>query len=410
MVLREFVRSISSISNNFEMFRSAQTEFVQNVSRSEHSSFLTVEKHVSADLYNLESKASSLNENLSESSLDSYSISSIRVTGAPTNFESMLMSISEIVHNLEVNFDKYYELALKILVIRSKQGQLLKIVREGISNIVTEFNIIRLQDLPVLEKKLPNDLSSIEDKLVKSSLKLIVKELDSKYSEHKSSTEQMFNEFKHYMSKMRVAAESDFKDLDNKLNEIVEAYDSTKIELKEKSDQMDEVLGQTANRVMAQDYEHSAADEKKAANWLRLGSLLCMAIIVGIVCSSFYDSTHSGFDWESSIFRTVLVFILSIPAAYLSRESTKHREQQYNYHHTALDLKAITPYIASLPDADQNRIKISIAERIFASRQTNVAQQESFPLNTQDLMMELIKKIDLSKKKNEQPETEVKQP
>ncbi|CAM3932630.1 MULTISPECIES: hypothetical protein [Pseudoalteromonas] len=406
MVLREFVRTISSISNNFEKHRSANNEFAQNVSRHEQASFSSVEKRVLTDLNNLESKASSLNENLSESALDSYAISSLRVTGVPTNFESILMSISEVVHNLEVNFDEYYDLAFKILLITSNQRLLLDIIREGISNIVREFNIIRLQTLPVLEKKLPDDLSSIEDKLVKSCLKMIVKELDSKYSEHKSATKQMFNEFENYMSKTRVAAESDFKELDNKLNEIIEAYDATKIELKEKSDQMDEVLGHTANRVMANDYDTSAVSEKKSADWLRYGSLGCMAIIVLIVCSSFYDSTHSGFDWENSIFRTVLVFILSIPAAYLSRESTKHREQQYNYHHTALDLKAITPYIASLPEADQNRIKISIAERIFASRQTNLNPQDSFPLNTQELMMELIKKVDLSRKSEQQDKAE----
>ncbi|WP_259395881.1 hypothetical protein, partial [Pseudoalteromonas sp. SR45-5] len=187
-----------------------------------------------------------------------------------------------------------------------------------------------------------------------------------------------------------------------------DVYKAGIVKIEESKNEIESMLSNTANRVMADDYVSSAVAEKKAANWLRGGSLVCMTIIVGIVCLSFYDSTHSGFNWESSIFRTVLVFILSIPAAYLSRESTKHREQQYNYHHTALDLKAITPYIASLPEADQNRIKISIAERIFASRQTNVAQQESFPLNTQELIMELIKKIDLSKKKNEQLETENK--
>lgn len=197
--------------------------------------------------------------------------------------------------------------------------------------------------------------------------------------------------------------------LEKKYNEQVARADSIYQnglkDVTRKKSEIEGFLGEASNRIMAQDYDTSALSEKEAANWLRYGSLACMAVIIIIVCYSFYDSTHSGFDWESSIFRTVLVFILSIPAAYLSRESTKHREQQYNYHHTALDLKAITPYIASLPEADQNRIKISIAERIFASRQTNVAQQDSFPLNTQELVMELIKKVDF--KKEDKKDTQV---
>lgn len=197
--------------------------------------------------------------------------------------------------------------------------------------------------------------------------------------------------------------------LEKKYNEQVARADSIYQnglkDVTRKKSEIEGFLGEASNRIMAQDYDTSAFNEKKAANWLRFGSLSCMAIIIYIVCYSFKDSIHPGFEWENSIFRTVLVFILSIPAAYLSRESAKHREQQYNYHHTALDLKAITPYIASLPEADQNRIKISIAERIFASRQTNVAKQESFPLNTQELMMELIKKIDF--KKEDKKDTQV---
>ncbi|MCG9736481.1 hypothetical protein L1D51_21235 [Pseudoalteromonas shioyasakiensis] len=258
-----------------------------------------------------------------------------------------------------------------------------------------------------------SQLHILDEKLeqrIEIKLNSLVQILDEKFTDEKNKLlnlhsimknscqeiENNSNEFQNKISSLESSVTNIEQLYNDKVKSINDIYNNGMNDIAQKEEQIDKLLSTASNRVMADDFDTSAAEEKKAANWLRLGSLGCMAVIIGIVCYSFYDSTHSGFDWESSIFRTVLVFILSIPAAYLSRESAKHREQQYNYHHTALDLKAITPYIASLPEEDQNRIKISIAERIFASRQTNLNQQDSFPLNTQELMMELIKKVDLS--------------
>ena len=262
-----------------------------------------------------------------------------------------------------------------------------KVLSEGILKEVDSFKHGIIEDLK-------SEVSGVYDKI-----SLLKDELDFSMSSQESEIKKVASDLDDTISsinKQCVGLETKLTNLSEKFESdlvlVNDLYEEAEVIIENKVTQLDGLLSNASNRVMANDYDSSAVSEKKSADRLRYGSLGCMAIIVFIVCYTFYDSTHSGFDWESSIFRTVLVFILSIPAAYLSRESTKHREQQYNYHHTALDLKAITPYIASLPEVDQNRIKISIAERIFASRQTNLNQQDSFPLNTQELMMELIKK------------------
>lgn len=340
-----------------------------------------------------------------EKFLNKYEVGSYRKKGPLIQPELALANISNYLHSLDVNFEDLLRTVQSYADINDQDLILIHTVYKDINKLIVAFNATEVGFLNSKEAK-SIEYSNIQKKIIAESMNIIGKELDSQLSDHKQQTDKIVQRFQSKINEVEIATDNNLEALRAKANVIEELYETTLAELEEKKEQMDEVLGQTANRVMAQDYDYSAADEKKAANWLRLGSLACMGIIVYIVCYSFYDSTHSGFDWESSIFRTVLVFILSIPAAYLSRESTKHREQQYNYHHTALDLKAITPYIASLPEADQNRIKISIAERIFASRQTNVAQQESFPLNTQDLMMELIKKVDLSRKSEQQDKAE----
>lgn len=171
-------------------------------------------------------------------------------------------------------------------------------------------------------------------------------------------------------------------------------YADSVVEIKNKKSQIDDILGHVSGRAIAGDFEESASDEKKMADWLRFGSIGCMVLIIVIVGYSFWESTTDSFNWQSAVFRIVLSFFLSLPAAYLARESSKHRSQQ-NYHlQTALDLKAITPYIASLPDDEQHKIKSQIAHKIFAG-QCSGSNVDAYPINTQEILMEIIRKIDL---------------
>ena len=124
-----------------------------------------------------------------------------------------------------------------------------------------------------------------------------------------------------------------------------------------------------------------------------------MVLIVIVIGYTFWETTTEAFKWENAVFRIVLAFLLSVPSAYLARESTKHREQQYNHLQTSLDLKAINPYIASLPEEQQHKIKADIADRIFASRDFSSVGKDPYPINMNEMIMELIKKLDTNQEK-----------
>ncbi|MBE0378502.1 hypothetical protein [Pseudoalteromonas prydzensis] len=337
---------------------------------------------------------------MDDSFLNKVDVRSLYLENSLLEPELSIIKIADHIHNLE----NYFEIFMGSYLQNHELSRHAKAIANSLSK---EINIL-ISAFNASDKSDSFNFSKAQKKLVTASMNTIEGELKLKLNEYNKQTDKLFKSHQSSVNSLEAAAEQELKELNLKVETLRDKFDSTIADLNSKSLQMDDLLGQSANRTMAQDFDTSALHERKAANGLRYGSIGCMIIIIGIVCYSFYDSTDSGFDWESSIFRTVLVFILSIPAAYLSRESAKHREQQYNYHRTALDLKVITPYISSLPEEDQNRLKISIAERIFASRQTNVAQQESFPLNTQELMMELIKKVDVSRKQDAEQENKSK--
>ncbi|MBX8563802.1 hypothetical protein K5D44_03785 [Pseudomonas cichorii] len=175
------------------------------------------------------------------------------------------------------------------------------------------------------------------------------------------------------------------------LENISTSHESVLATISEKNDQLDEMLGTSARRVIAGDYEKSAEHERKVSDYLRYGSLSCMAFIFGLLGFTLWETTQSDPAWTVVLFRGTLTFLLSVPAAYLARESTKHRQQQYQHQQMALDLKAMPPFLASLSSEDQNKFKLDMAARIFGGRDFK-SDLDSYPINLQEIVLALVNK------------------
>lgn len=238
-----------------------------------------------------------------------------------------------------------------------------------------------------------NDMQDFE------SLKKEMKKVFQNQSTHYEDLKTILTE----SEKKTISLKQDIESLEdiynNKIGSISTEYQEQLKVIHDKNDQLDILLGDAASRVIVSEYALSAEQERKAANWLRRGSIFCMALIVGIAGYSFIESMHQSFDLSNALLRLALVFLLSVLAAYLARESTKHRQQQYTHLQTSLDLKAINPYIASLPEEEQHKIKSEIAQRIFAPKDFQSISNESYPINSQEVIMALISKFGNDKDK-----------
>ncbi|WP_063545611.1 hypothetical protein [Pseudomonas putida] len=186
---------------------------------------------------------------------------------------------------------------------------------------------------------------------------------------------------------------------DGEIEKITAAYAAAVIDIDQKTEHINRVTGQAAARMIAGDYEGSAASEKEAADYLRLGALACMLLIVAILGWALYETTGAIFEWDRFLSKISLVFLLGVPAAYLARESAKHREQQYQHLQTSLDMKAISPFLASMPDEEQHKLKAIIATRIFGGRDFSKVGNDPYPINTHEILMKIIDKLDLSTSK-----------
>lgn len=182
------------------------------------------------------------------------------------------------------------------------------------------------------------------------------------------------------------------------IDKITQAYTDAQADIKQKVGDIDILSGHAAAGVLAGGYDASAAEEKAMANYLRQGALLCMLLIVGLLGWAALGTVAPTFDWERFLSKISLVFLLGVPAAYLARESAKHREQQYHHQQTALDMKAISPFLGSLPAEEQHKLKAAIASRIFGGRDFSKVGSDPYPINTHEILMKIIDKVDFSGK------------
>ena len=183
----------------------------------------------------------------------------------------------------------------------------------------------------------------------------------------------------------------------SKIKAMDDAYDDATTALQTKKKEVDDILGLISGNAIAGDYEKSAAAELAMADWLRYASLGCMFLIAGLLGYTFWETTKDTFGWDKSAFRILAAVFLSAPAAYLARESSKHRHQQYAHLQTSLDLKALSPYIASLPDEIQHKIKADVASRVFSGRDFSKMGEDTYPINAQEILLKVIDKVDLGR-------------
>lgn len=223
-------------------------------------------------------------------------------------------------------------------------------------------------------------------------------------AKHAADTKKLIDENNTRLSDF----EKKLKSLENiataEIQKITQAYEAAKSDIDEKTNHINRVTGQAAARMIAGDYEGSAADEKRAADNLRSLALTCMLLIVGLLGWAVFESTSAAFEWDRFLSKISLVFLLGVPAAYLARESAKHREQQYHHLQTSLDMKAISPFLASLPEDEQHKLKATIATRIFGGKDFSKVGSDPYPINTQEIIMKFLEKAEFSSKPSKETE------
>lgn len=117
----------------------------------------------------------------------------------------------------------------------------------------------------------------------------------------------------------------------------------------------------------ATEYGRYASDEKAAADRWRLGAVAGFAAsFLMFVVTLLFEDFSNGTSWQLVIVRLGGALALLGFGLYSARESAQHRRQERDAKAKQLDLAALDPFLATLPQSERHTIKAAAARRLFS--------------------------------------------
>ena len=137
------------------------------------------------------------------------------------------------------------------------------------------------------------------------------------------------------------------------------------LELKKDAERTTEAIGMAG---MAGGYKVDADQQKKNADWLRIGAIggLILTAIAALI-SLLTSHTDSGLDYKSFFAKLLVSAAIGSISAYAIVQSAHHRERERQDRRLQIELASIDSYLALMPDDKKTEIKANLAEAWFGN-------------------------------------------
>jgi hypothetical protein len=328
--------------------------------------------------------------------------------------------ILEVIPN-EKLFDNYEELKRRILPFESK-ASIKNLKEEMIQEI---FNIKKNADLNSKKTKIEQEnfskhlLSIYDESIIRSDdfTANLIKE-NEEFRDKLMKTQNTYSkvniEQRETVSKL---AQSSGESLD-KIQELqssiynIEVQESTLADkinsrvknlddfVNEKKEQIEKTIDILTLSTTSDQYIKKSSSERKSAEIMRILSLTFLILAISFSVFGQYFGIYSPVGdlapiIENTLFSKLSIFLtFSVAAAYLARESAKHREKHYIFHQAALDIQSLDAYTRDLKDEEKRSIRINLVNDIFGQglHNRNQSLKNEFPISIQEI---LIKAMDM---------------
>lgn len=167
----------------------------------------------------------------------------------------------------------------------------------------------------------------------------------------------------------------------DKLTALLKSFkqqgEATLEDVREKHQAVLEIHKLVGRDSVAGGYQSSAGEEKKEADlwrWISMGALAAAVIWLGFrYWMGFEQNENGALNWANITTAASLTAILLVTAGYASRQSKLHRDNEKQMRSFALETKALDPFMASLEESDQRRIKAELIGRMFGQQHNQVS-------------------------------------
>jgi len=186
----------------------------------------------------------------------------------------------------------------------------------------------------------------------------------------------------------RIRSDTEIKEISaqhtEKLQTVFDGYlrdaENRIADMKAKHEAIREIHGLVGTDGVAGGYQKGATDEMTAANfwrWMSMGALAVAAIWILVKYFMGFDLTPAGeVNWAEVVTAASLTLILLGAAGYAARQSKLHRETEQQMRWFALEVKAIDPFLSSLPVEQQNELKNQLSQKLFGQNRLTAGKSE----------------------------------
>lgn len=167
---------------------------------------------------------------------------------------------------------------------------------------------------------------------------------------------------------------SDLKKLEEESKERITEFNS-------EIESLANIISTTSENKLAEIFDKQAREDKKTADKYRILSIaLLIACGTGNIAlylvSNFSEISSMEYLQRSS---SILVFLL--PAFYLIKESSKHRNQETKNMRISLILRSLNSYLADTSSSTKDLIKATLAKEMFSDKEsTSTSNMETISM------------------------------
>ena len=292
------------------------------------------------------------------------------------------------------------------------------------SKNISDFQINvkeKYEQLAEINKKLDSDLKKTQDDLISKKNQIL--DLEKKLSEKETEIQNVLIKYNSEFELLKTTANTNIEADRKKFKDLNEAdrknyigiFQGEQDMLKEKIEiQIDEsknksieyinflntkleeakkIVNIIGNIGVTGNYQKIADENAKAADRWRWIALFFMTMMSGLVIWSIIELSIAQYDVYKSLVRILGAAVLTYPAIYASRESTKHRFLETKNRTLELELASIGPFIEILPEENKQKIKEELVNKFFGNKNDLIIEKEGGEEISIGLLDKLLKTI-----------------
>jgi hypothetical protein len=162
----------------------------------------------------------------------------------------------------------------------------------------------------------------------------------------------------------------------NLSEELKKAAEAILLHLEKQRGQADKLVGLIGERGVTSSYQ-KVANQARIEMWLwHVITLIALGALTGAAIFEFLPAMRNGWNWGAFAGRLFISIACTLLAAYAGTQARASQQVMRENRQREMDLAAIGPYLAPLPEEMQREFRLKLADRTFAPSAHSVRPED----------------------------------